>query len=109
MGIFTRKLCDQDWGVVKKSGRAQSGPVLPPPPPPNRPLSHGGHLESQGNKKLCFCTSSLALNERLDVQNLLFEHCVIKVYRRPATYLGMLNVVGMTDGTNKTRSAVKLL
>ena len=47
----------------------------------NRPLSRGGHFESQGNKKLCFCTSSLALNERLDVQNLLFEHCVIKVYR----------------------------
>ena len=45
-----------------------------------RPLSRGGHFESQGNKKLCFCTSSLALNERLDVQNLLFEHCVIKVY-----------------------------
>ena len=46
----------------------------------NRPLSRGGHFESQGNKKLCFCTSSLALNERLAVQNLLFEHCVIKVY-----------------------------
>ena len=46
----------------------------------NRPLSRGGHFESQGNKKLCFSTSSLALNERLDVQNLLFEHCVIKVY-----------------------------
>ena len=46
----------------------------------NRPLSRGGHFESQGNKKLCFCTSSLALNERLDMQNLLFEHCVIKVY-----------------------------
>ena len=46
----------------------------------HRPLSRGGHFESQGNKKLCFCTSSLALNERLDVQNLLFEHCVIKVY-----------------------------
>ena len=46
----------------------------------NRPLSRSGHFESQGNKKLCFCTSSLALNERLDVQNLLFEHCVIKVY-----------------------------
>ena len=46
----------------------------------NRPLSRGGHFESQGNKKLCFCTASLALNERLDVQNLLFEHCVIKVY-----------------------------
>ena len=45
----------------------------------NRPLSRGGHFKSQGNKKLCFCTSSLALNERLDVQNLLFEHCVIKV------------------------------
>ena len=45
----------------------------------NRPLSRGGHFESQGNKKLCFCTSSLALDERLDVQNLLFEHCVIKV------------------------------
>ena len=46
----------------------------------NRPLSHGGHFESQENKKLCFCTSSLALDERLAVQNLLFEHCVIKVY-----------------------------
>ena len=45
-----------------------------------RPLSHGGHFESQENKKLCFCTSSLALEERLDVQNLLFQHCVIKVY-----------------------------
>ena len=44
----------------------------------DRPLSRGGHFESQGNKKLCFCTSSLALNERLAVRNLLFEHCVIK-------------------------------
>ena len=32
---------------------------------PDRPLSHGGHVESQGNKKLCFCTASLALNSRL--------------------------------------------
>ena len=31
----------------------------------NRPLSHGGHVESQENKKLCFCTASLALNSRL--------------------------------------------
>ena len=46
----------------------------------NRPLSHGGHFESQENKKLCFCTSSLALDERLAVQNILFQHCVIKVY-----------------------------
>ena len=46
----------------------------------NRALSHGGHFESQGNKKLCFCTSSLPLEERLDVQNLFFQHCVIKVY-----------------------------
>ena len=46
----------------------------------NRPLSHGGHFESQETKKLCFCMSSLALYERLDVQNLLFQHCVIKVY-----------------------------
>ena len=45
-----------------------------------RPLSHGGHFESQENKKLCFCTSSLALDERLAVQNLLFHHCLIKVY-----------------------------
>ena len=44
------------------------------------PLSHGGHFEFQENKKLCFCTSSLARDERLDVQNLLFQHCVIKVY-----------------------------
>ena len=46
----------------------------------NRPLSRGGHIESQGNKKLCFCPSSLAPDERLDGQNLLFQHCVIKVY-----------------------------
>ena len=46
----------------------------------HRPLSRGGHFESQGNKKLCFCPSSLALNERLDGQNLLFQHCVIKFY-----------------------------
>ena len=32
---------------------------------PDRPLSHGGHVESQENKKLCFCTASLALNSRL--------------------------------------------
>ena len=46
----------------------------------NRPLSRGGHFESHGNKKLCFCPSSLALDERLDGQNLLFQHCVIKFY-----------------------------
>ena len=38
----------------------------------NRPLSHGGHFASQENKRLCFCPSSLALDERLDGQNLLF-------------------------------------
>ena len=43
-------------------------------------ISHGGHFESQENKKLCFCTCSLALDERLDMQNLLFQHCVINVY-----------------------------
>ena len=48
--------------------------------PLNRPLSRGGHFESQGNKKLCFCPSSLALNERLDGHNLLFQHGVIKFY-----------------------------
>ena len=48
----------------------------------NRPLSRGGHFESQGNKKLCFCPSSLALDERLDGKNLLFQHCVIKSYTR---------------------------
>ena len=31
----------------------------------NRPLSLGGHVESQENKKLYFCTASLALNSRL--------------------------------------------
>ena len=31
----------------------------------NSPLSIGGHVESQENKKLCFCTASLALNSRL--------------------------------------------
>ena len=45
----------------------------------NRPLSHGGHFESQENKKFCFCPSSLALDERLDGQNLLFQHYVIKL------------------------------
>ena len=29
------------------------------------PLSQGGHSESPENKKLCFCTASLALNSRL--------------------------------------------
>ena len=54
----------------------------------NRPLSRGGHIESQGNKKLCFCPSSLALDERLDGQNLLFQHCVIKIdyFIESATY-----------------------
>ena len=28
-------------------------------------MSNGGHVESQENKKLCFCTASLALNSRL--------------------------------------------
>ena len=46
----------------------------------NRPLSCGGHFESQRNKKLSFCLSSLALDERLDEQNLLFQYCVIKFY-----------------------------
>ena len=32
--------------------------------PCNRPLSHSGHFESQEIKKLCFCSSSLALDER---------------------------------------------
>ena len=31
----------------------------------NRPLSLGGHVESQENKKLFFCMVSLALNWRL--------------------------------------------
>ena len=48
----------------------------------HRRLSHSGHFESQENKKLCFCPSSLALDERLDMQNLLFQHCVIKVCLR---------------------------
>ena len=30
-----------------------------------RPLSLGSHVESQENKKLCFCMASLALNSRL--------------------------------------------
>ena len=31
----------------------------------NRPLSLGGHVESQEKKKLCFCPASLALSSRL--------------------------------------------
>ena len=45
----------------------------------HRPLSQGGHFESQENKKFCFCPSSLTLDERLDGQNLLFQHYVIKL------------------------------
>ena len=49
----------------------------------NRPLSHSRQFESQESKKLCFCPSSLALDERLDGQNLLFQHCMIKIYATP--------------------------
>ena len=59
-----------------------------------RPLSHGGHFESQGNKKLCFCPSSLALDERLDGQNLLFQYCVIKVDGKKRLDQGMRGVMG---------------
>ena len=31
----------------------------------DRPLSLGGHVESQENEKLCFCAASLALNSRM--------------------------------------------
>ena len=31
----------------------------------NRPFSLGGHVESQEDKKLCFCTASLALNSHV--------------------------------------------
>ena len=48
--------------------------------PLNFSSPHAGHFESQENKKLCFCMSSLALDERLTVQNLVFEHCMIKVF-----------------------------
>ena len=37
-----------------------------------RPLSHGGDVESQENKKLCFCAASLTLNL------LLAEACCAK-------------------------------
>ena len=68
---FWLLLLDYDWPRAVQFKCNTSG---------NRPLSHGGHFESQENKKLCFCASSLALDERLAVQNLLFQHCVIKVY-----------------------------
>ena len=60
-----------------------------------RPLSRGGHFESQGNKKLCFCPSSLALDERLDGQNLLFQHCVIKLYSITKKKIGPQCVLGV--------------
>ena len=54
-------------------------------------LSRGSHFESQGNKKLCFCPSILALDERLDGQNLLFQHCVIKFYCQcSAAFIGCI-------------------
>ena len=51
-----------------------------------RLISHG-QFESQENKKLCFCPSSLALDERLDGQNLLFQHCMIKIFMVRTTAL----------------------
>ena len=67
----------------------------------DRPLSQGGHFESQENKKLCFCTSTLALDERLDVQNLLFQHCVIKVYchHSPCLWLAAIIIVTYWPGS----------
>ena len=35
----------------------------------NRPFSLGGHVKSHENKKLCFCTASLALNSRVGEAN----------------------------------------
>ena len=35
----------------------------------------------------CFCPSSLALYERLDGQNLLFQHCAIMIYWEQTTLL----------------------
>ena len=73
------RTCDEGDGTICSKNRK----IVPyHRDSPNRPLSHGGHFESQENKKLCFYTASLALDERLDVQNLLFQHCVIKVYTR---------------------------
>ena len=43
---------------------------------------------------LCFCTSSLALNERLDVKIILFEQCVIKVYLLWYQYFDCLLFLG---------------
>ena len=31
----------------------------------DRPVWHGGHVDPQENKKLCFCTASFALNSHL--------------------------------------------
>ena len=39
----------------------------------NRPLSLDGHVESQENKKLCFCTASLALNVRSLYRLVMFQ------------------------------------
>ena len=72
-----------DWNerIIKKEKLRLAIVRISSPHKQNRPFSHSGHFESPEIKKLCFCTSSLALDERLDVQNLLFQHCVIKVYR----------------------------
>ena len=73
----------------------------------NRPLSHGGHFESQENKKLCFCTSSLALDQRLDVQNLLFQHCVIKVYCLASTGSGIILIEKHSQPTPREMCGVE--
>ena len=56
--------CDHVLQTFRKSGKKGNSMFFKS----YRPLSHGGHFESQEDKKLCFCTSSLALDERLDVQ-----------------------------------------
>ena len=49
----------------RKFGTGKNQPFLAKLTDINRSLSHGGHVESHENKRLCFCTASLAPNSRL--------------------------------------------
>ena len=49
----------------RKFGTGKNQPFLAKLANIDRPLKHGGHVESPENKKLCFCKASVALNSRL--------------------------------------------
>ena len=51
------------WQITSKLHKSPSRTIA---------LSRGDHIESQENKKLCFCTASLALNKACHAKTKLF-------------------------------------